>query len=73
MTPAARLRSLGEQTAHEHKWQANGLVKSQHVMYSPVSSLDDTYQDVTHSVQVCECGEVRKVRVSVSRPKWLNR
>ena len=73
MTDSGSLTGREDAQTHEHKWQANGTVKSQHVMYSPVSSLDHTYQDVTYVVQSCECGEVRKIRVSVSRPKWLNR
>lgn len=41
---------------HEHKWQPNGLVRTNGCNPSPCSRLDDVIYTKVHSILVCECG-----------------
>lgn len=48
---------------HVHQWHANGLMRENRVLSSPCSELDDWLYTSVLSVQVCSCGEVRRVKV----------
>jgi hypothetical protein len=65
--------AVAQPDAHEHRWLPNGTVIEERVTYSPVSHLDHVVTPVTLAIQSCECGQVRKVAVSVGRDRWLNR
>ncbi len=51
-------------TAHEHHWQAHGLVTDREVSRSPVSRMDDSYRELQFAIQSCACGEVRRTLVA---------
>jgi len=52
-----------EQAAHKHVWQPNGTVEIDRISISPCSTWDDLLWTDVVSVQVCQCGTVRKVRI----------
>jgi hypothetical protein len=41
---------------HEHRWQPNGLVRTNGCTPSPCSRWDDMIYTRVHSILICECG-----------------
>jgi len=53
-----------QEVKHKHKWQPNGLVRTDGCNPSPVSRWDDTLYIKVHSILVCECGEHKSKHVA---------
>jgi hypothetical protein len=50
-----------------HKWKPGGTVRQSRESRSPYSTYDDLLWDDILQVQVCECGETRRVKVGEDR------
>lgn len=60
--------NTGEE-AHDHEWQAHGLVREAREARSPCSRWDDVLYDAVYAVQSCACGKVQKTHVSNERQR----